>query len=179
MKWEFSTVGKNILKPWNISIYCCFRPMGIAYNHCEIQDADIQQSVSTIKLLQYLFAILGRLDKETTTSPCTIGIVSLYFQNAWSYIGPAYTLYFTINYYLYIFDLTNHMYMHQCHKNVCTGAYKRQVMWNPLKMSIGVSGKRDIQFPHLLKVNVIWQDQQLICRLYIIAYCSKGNTLLL
>lgn len=42
-------------------------------------------------------------------------------------------------------------------------------------MNIRVSGKRDKQFPHLLKLNVIWQDQKLICRLYIIAYCSKGK----
>lgn len=144
MKWEFSAVDKNILKPWNISIYCSFHSVG---NHCEIQDADIQQSVSTIKLLQYLFVILSRLDKETTTTPCTTGIVSLYFWNVWSYVRLAYTLLLYYQLLPIYNDLTDHMYMKQCQKNLWTGAYKRQVMQNPLKMTIRVSGKRDIQFP--------------------------------
>lgn len=48
-----------------------------------------------------------------------------------------------------------------------------------LKMNIRTSGERDTLFSHFLKVNIIWQDQKLICRLYIISYCSKRNILVL
>lgn len=52
----------------------------------------MQQSVTTMKLLQYLLAILNRLDKETTPSSCAIEIGILYFPNVSAYVGLAYTL---------------------------------------------------------------------------------------
>lgn len=97
------------------------------------------------------------------------------FQNTWAYVGLAYTLLLCYNL-LHLW--LNHMSKQQWQKNVCTAVRGRrcETLWKWLSEYVE---KESSSFPCLLKVNLIWQDQKLICRIYIIAYCSTGNTLVL